>query len=161
MRGVADPRFHPGAAYIPWLAGGTCFYGIASLASTSALLAKEFRPVMVCWIAGAGLSLGMNFLLVPRFGPQAAAWTYCLVNAVVAGGILYQAQVRLPLQIGWWRLIMGGTLAVALGRWIATPWVRQPWASLGLKLGILAGLGAMMLGLLYWRNRTQAPGVGG
>lgn len=159
LRAVADPRFHPGASYIPWLAGGTCFYGIASLAGTGPLLAKNLRPVMLWWLAGAALSLGMNALLIPRFGPRAAAWTYCLAHAMVAAGILWRAQVKLPLRIAWIRLALGGTLLVLIGGWMAAPWTGQPWKSLGLKvsaLAIISILGyALQLGRLInfdWTN---------
>lgn len=144
LRSVADQRFHTGAAYIPWIAGGTCFYGIASLAGTGPLLRKNLLPVLIWWVIGALLSLGANALLIPQFGPKAAAWIYCTSHAIIAGGILWWAQLRLPLHIAWMRLAQGGTLVVLLGAWAAPQWAGRAWESFGMKVTVLAGVALLL-----------------
>lgn len=140
VRLLAAPAFHEGASYVPWLAGGVLFAGIASLANTGLLLRKDMRPAAGWWVAGTVVNIALNALLVRPMGAFGAAVAYCLSQALIAAGAMASAQSRFPLEVSWGRLGAVAGLALAAGIAMASPWSDLPIGSLLLKLP--AGLAA-------------------
>jgi O-antigen/teichoic acid export membrane protein len=106
-------------------------------------------------LAGASLlaavtNLGLNFLLVPRFGALTAAWTTALgylvmaVVTMVKSGAIYPAKVRTAAVWG----VVAGVLAMGMG--FGT-------SSLLLRLLILAGTGGVTA-LRAWKALEHRDG---
>lgn len=170
LRLVADPRFHGGAAYIPWLAGGVLFYGVASLANTGLVLSKTMAPAAAWWIAGAACNIALNALLVRGFGGLGASIAACASFALVAGGTMASAQRRLRLAVPWGRLAAAAVAALAAGVATAGPWSANPLASLAAKfpVGVAAAAGVTAIVAPDWLARLakgelfrRPPGPGG
>lgn len=101
----------------------------------------------------------LNLALVPMFGHAGLALSIAL-GALVNAGLLYAGLVRKRIyrpRPGWLRFAL--QLTVALGAmlallWWAVPqidWVTlraQPWLRMALTLGLVAGAGALYLGVL-------------
>jgi O-antigen/teichoic acid export membrane protein len=136
LRLLADPRFHGGAVYVPWIAGSVFFYGVAALAATGLVLNNDMRPVALWWIAGIAVSAAMNLALVPRIGAVAAAAAMCTAFATIAVGVMWTSERWLPLRIGWGRLLPVLAGIAAAGVVGAPAWLPSPAASLAVKLPV-------------------------
>jgi putative peptidoglycan lipid II flippase len=101
----------------------------------------------------------LNLALVPMFGHAGLALSIAL-GALINAGLLYVGLVRKRIyrpRPGWLRFAL--QLTVALGAmlallWWAVPQVdwtalrAQPWLRMALTLGLVAGAGALYLGVL-------------
>ena len=69
-----------------WTAVGVFFYGIYLLTSIGLNITKHTQFYPVSTAIGAAANLGLNFVLIPRFGIVGAAWanaaTYALQSAI-------------------------------------------------------------------------------
>jgi O-antigen/teichoic acid export membrane protein len=146
LRLLAAPQFHHGAEYIPWLAGGVFFYGLASLANTSLFLEAKMRYSAYVWLVGGGFCLLVNFLLVPRLGAYGAAMAQCLSYGVTALGTVIMAQRVMSLSVPWPRLSSALLIAFCFGVVMKPPWVDLPIFSLLYKLPV----GVLMTACLLW-----------
>lgn len=140
IRLMAAPAFHDGAQYVPWIAGGVLFAGVANLANSGLLLRKDMTPAAVWWTIGAVLNVGLNVLLVRPLGAYGAAIAACLAYALIASGAMGSAQARFHLPVPWGRLGSAAGIALAAGIAMAPAWSEGPLRSLSLKFP--AGLGA-------------------
>lgn len=148
IRLIADPRFHGGTAYVPWLAGGVFFYGAASLANTGLVLCKTMAPAAGWWVAGGAANVALNALLVRPMGGLGSAIAACFSFALVAAGTMASAQSRFRLDIPWGRLAAAGALVLSAGAAAAVPWSLHPAASLALKFPVGLGAAAAVAAIL-------------
>ncbi len=155
IRVLADRRFHEGAAYVPWLAGGIFFYGIGSLANTGLLLRKDLSPVVVWWGIGALANIAMNYFLIRRIGPYGAAVAGCVSYAIIAFGVMRSAQGRFRLPIPWGPLAWSGSLTLLAGLVMGPPWSPSPVLSLCLKFpaGVVCAAVLMWIVAPDWAKR--------
>ena len=81
---VLPDTYGAAADLIPWLAGGTCLFGLylAPIAAI-ALVAGRTQRVWIISVAAAALNIGLNLALVPSVGTFAAA-----VNTTIGYGVL-------------------------------------------------------------------------
>ena len=158
LRLLAAPAFHSGAQYIPWLAGGVFFYGLASLANTALFLTAKMRFAAYTWTVGAILCVGFNFVLIPHLGALGAAMVQCVSYGLIALGVLAVSHQFLPLPIPLFQL--GITLAIILSAaFVMIPeWAVHPMWSLVLKFPV----GLLVAGIVFriiapdWYQRLRA-----
>jgi O-antigen/teichoic acid export membrane protein len=148
IRLIANPRFHDSAQYVPWVAAGVFFYGVASLANTGLWVSHDMKPSAYWWVAGAIVSVALNWLLVPQLGATGAAMTVCASYALIAGGILWSAHRTFPLQIPWQRLLGSAALVLVVGLPMTETWHPSALRSLCLKLPI----GLAVSGVVLYRS---------
>ena len=155
IRLLADPRFYGGGSYVPWLAGGMFFYGVASLSNTGLLLRKNLRPAVGWWTAGAIADVGLTVLLVIRDGAAGAAVAMCASFAFIAGGVMWSSQRRFRLTVPWGRLAAAALLAVLAGVSMFPPWASTPFSSLLRKLPAGLAVGCLLLWVVApdWTRR--------
>jgi O-antigen/teichoic acid export membrane protein len=136
LRILADPRFHSGASYIPWIAAGVFFYGVASLANTGMIIGKDMRPAAWSWLFGTSTSVGLNLMFVPRWGAVAAACVGCVGYLVIACSCMYASEKRFSIAVPWAQLyaVLFGIAVVGLV--MAPPWNEAPLVSLMYKLPV-------------------------
>ncbi|MEN8130293.1 MAG: lipopolysaccharide biosynthesis protein [Pseudomonadota bacterium] len=150
LRLLAAPAFHPGAQYIPWFAGGVFFYGLASLANTALFLTAKMRFAAYVWTAGALLSVGFNFVLIPHFGALGAAMVQCVSYGLIALGILAFSHHLLPIPIPHFQLGITLVITLSAGIVMAPEWAAHPLWSLMLKFPV----GLLVAGIVF---RIIAP----
>jgi len=160
VRLIAAPAFHEGGSYIPWMAGGVLFAGIASLANTGLLLGKDMRPAAGWWVGGMAVNLALNALLVRPMGAFGAAVAYCLSFALIAAGAMVSAQSRVPLPVPWGRLGAAAGIALAAGIAMAPPWSYVPLRSLLLKFPVGVAAAALVAWIVAsdWMRRILGGG---
>lgn len=144
LRLLAAPQFHSGVDFIPFLAGGVFFYGLAGLANTSFFLNGRMAPVAIFWVVGAIASLGLNMLLTPTLSALGAAIAQTVSFGLLAIAILIASHRSLPIPINWLRLIFCLLLALSVGIILRLPWSTSPLLSLLLK----APIGLLVISLL-------------
>lgn len=141
LRLLAAPQFHAGAPYIPWLAAGVFFYGLAGLSNTVFFLKQRMGVVAWYWVMGALVNLILNAGLVPYFAErgdaaQGAAIAQVSSFAVIALGILAASRRFLPMPINSLRLGLCFFLVLLSGLLMQSAWSSNPVLSLGAKLPI-------------------------
>lgn len=156
VRLFAAAEFHRGASYVPWLAGGVFFYGVASLANTGLLLAGAMRYSAIVWTVGAGVCAALYALLIPSWGPWGAALAQCASFALIGLGTLAVSQRVLRLPIAGLRLGLALVSLLIAGALMAPPWSQVPGWSLLLKLpaGSLAAALVLCIVAPDWRRRA-------
>jgi O-antigen/teichoic acid export membrane protein len=108
-------------------------------------LVKKTGYLPLVFVVPAMLNIGLNALLIPRYGMLGAAWATLLAYPTLFGLTLWVAQTVYPIPYDYWR--MAKPLGLAFGLSLLTNVV--PHESLGVSLGLKTLiLGAFPLGLL-------------
>jgi O-antigen/teichoic acid export membrane protein len=158
LRLLADPRFHSGASYIPWLAGGVFFYGVSTLANTGLLLSKDIKPAAYSWVLAGIVNVLINIAAIPRWGAIGAAVSNCFSYAFVAIAIMTISQRRVALDIPWRLLVTTSLVVFFMGGLMSVPWNSSPVFSMALKLpvGIIAATAIVRVMAPDWFARITA-----
>lgn len=130
---LTAPSFHSGSVFIPWLAAGVFFYGLAGLGNLPFFLIGKMEAVVFFWLLGAAATLGGDALLVPKLGGLGAAMAQAIAFALLALLTLSLGRRVLVMPIRW---LLLGTAAVTALIWIliADAWmISAVWADLVVK----------------------------
>ena len=166
LRILTAPSFHGGASYIPWLACGSFFYGLAGLGNLPFFLSGKMERVAILWGFISVLCLILNILLIPPFGGLGAAIAQMLTYVSLSLVVLISGQSFFSIPLRWGRL----TLALLLGLTglfgLTLITISSPMVELMLDLIISVGLGFLLVWLvspsalgqlLTHANRLQFP----
>src|SRR5262249_12641401 len=106
-----DPRWSAFATVITWPAVGGLLQGIYLLTAIGINLTKRTQYYPVATIAAAATNVGLNFILIPRYGIVGAAWANGASYATQAllGFIFSQRFYRIEYE--WGRLVRVGLIA--------------------------------------------------
>jgi O-antigen/teichoic acid export membrane protein len=119
---MAHPSFYEAHRVVPWLAGAFLFQALAAVGNVGMPLHRKvkYRPMIIG--TAAGLNLGLNFLLVPHYGPMGAAVTSFasllvqFVLEILVGNRLYAVPYEYS-RIG--RLVLVGVALYGVGSLMA------------------------------------------
>jgi O-antigen/teichoic acid export membrane protein len=146
LRVMTAPAYHGAAPLVPWIAAGYWAYGGLYLTAL-AVLQHRHQTGWLLLIAGAPalVNLGLNWLLIPRFGTTAAAATTLVAFLLMAGlalGIAWRLD-RLPYS--WIRLAAMSAVAAA-AYWVGATWLTfgDLGAAILAKGALLAAAGLLM-----------------
>ena len=95
-----------------WTAIGVFFYGVYLLTSIGLNITSNTTYYPVTTAIGAGLNIGLNFALIPRFGIIGAAWANGAAYAVQAGLAFAFSQRFYPIRHEYGRLARAIAAAV-------------------------------------------------
>ncbi len=135
---VLTPKAYSGAGpVVAWLAFASIGHGVYYIASIGVNLVKKTSHIGWTTTLSAGVTIGLNFLLVPRWGlvgagisALAAHWSSALILFVVS-----QKYYRIPYRWREFALILAiSAVAIAVGAQIDTP---RWWTTVALKLAWL------------------------
>ena len=110
---VVGPAYAGGAGVIAWTAVGVLMQGVYLLTSIGLNITKHTRYYPVSTIVGAGCNIGLNFVLIPRFGIIGAAWANAAAYGVQAAVAYVFAQRFYPISYEVGRLTRVSVAAVA------------------------------------------------
>jgi len=131
---------------VPVLTLGVFFHFLHGLFAGPLFILKKPKIVAVASLIAAATNLGLNFLLIPRFGALGAALTTVFAYALFMVLTYIRAQRLYPVNYTWWRLGKG-FLFLLISLWVG--WqigIAQPWVSLFARVTV----GACMFLLLAW-----------
>jgi len=134
IRLLADPRFHGGAEYVPWIAGGVYFYGMAQLANTGLLISKNMKPAANLWFIGGVLNIVLNYFTIQIWGTYGAAVTNCVSFGFIYFGVMWKSLKLFKLNLAWGKLLGGGVAVLICGVLMSPPWHDRSLLSICLKL---------------------------
>ncbi len=126
------PVYRTGLAVVPFLLLANLFLGVYYNASVWYKLTDRTHYGTWISVGGAALTIGLNYLLIPRFGYMGCAWATLACYATMAGTCLILGQRFWPVPYPLGR--MGAYLALAIllvaagQAWVpADWWVRHGW----------------------------------
>lgn len=70
---VASDKYQAGAGIIPWVIGGVALQGLFPVASAGLQIEKRSPLILLSILSAAALNVGLNLLLIPRWGIEGAA----------------------------------------------------------------------------------------
>jgi O-antigen/teichoic acid export membrane protein len=145
IRIMAAPAYWSAAAVVPWIAAGYVARYLYFFPVNSLLFKKQPGWIAALTILAAALNIGLNLLLVPRFGIMAAAINTLIAFVVLFALVYVAGQRAFPIAYQWGRLIRLFVLALALfavGWWLVP--TENLLVSIALKLILLACLPALL-----------------
>ncbi len=145
---LADSRFHPGAAYVPWVAGGVYFYGMAQLANTGLLISKNMKPAAQLWLIGGILNLISNYFVIRMWGAYGAAIINCLSFGFIYVGVMWKSMILYKLDLKWGKLLAAAVVILICGMLMSPAWHSYPLISICLKLPIYFGISICLTWLI-------------
>lgn len=156
LRFLTAPTFHSGAGVIPLIAAGVVGNGFVQLGMSGLVMAKRAHGALIPTAVAAAVSLGLNAVLVPRYGLWGAATSYAASFAVLGTLLVWLGHRAFPVRTAWKRLAALSLPAVALvmAGWL--PWAHSPVVSAGLKVCMVLAFGALSLAILApdWARRA-------
>lgn len=111
---MAHPAYHDSYRVIPWIAGAFLFQGIGAVWNVGMQVHRIVRYRLLISASTAILTLGVNVLLIPRFGMMGAAaaaltsFVYQFVVQIVVGHRLY------PVPYEWGRIVRLAAVGMSL-----------------------------------------------
>jgi O-antigen/teichoic acid export membrane protein len=149
---MATPAFHGAAIVVPLIAASVLCQGLCSVATIGITLQK--RPIIrsVAVVATSLLNIGLNFLLIPRYGIMGAAWA-TLISFIVQATLLVSVALRYyPIPYEWRRLAQ--ILCAAAIPYAATTLLPDATAlpTTGMKLALLTMFPAVLWMLGFFRT---------
>lgn len=121
-RHFIHPRYWEGLGIVPVVMLGYFWLGVSTNLSAGIYIQKKTHVLPFINAAGALANVGLNFLLIPRFGIAGAAWATFLAYFGMAG-LLYAATRRIyPVEYEFERLwkVVAAAMAVLLA-WLLLP----------------------------------------
>jgi O-antigen/teichoic acid export membrane protein len=110
---VVGPAYAAGAGVIAWTAVGVLLQGIYLLTSIGLNITKRTQYYPVSTIVGACCNVGLNFVLIPRFGIIGAAWANAVAYGVQAAVAYSFSQRFYPIKYEAGRLTRVSVAAAA------------------------------------------------
>ncbi len=129
----------------PFIAASMFVYGISCFLCEILFLAKKTKLMAIIWASVAFLSLGLNIILIPKFGIIAAAITTFLSYFCALILTWYFAFKEIQFKIDWKfmvKSITASTLMILFIKWF------NPWGLFNVILSIV--LGALIYGVLIF-----------
>lgn len=161
IRLLLPERFHASAGYVPPVLLGYFFVGLNKFAMAPFYFYKKTRVVPIITLLSAVFNIGMNILLIPRFGALASAWMtaasyglICIVSFWV--GHRYQQTPYPYLKFAIYGL---GLVAAAIGvGQLNSLTLLHILTKLGILLGAL-GASWMLFGREAGQKKAAASGL--
>ena len=137
IRIIAAPAFWPSYRVVPWITLGYVARFLVFFPVNGILFRKRPKWVAVATIIAAGVNIGLNLLLVPRFGIMAAALNTFIAFAVLLAIMLVIGQRIFPIQYEKTRIVW--LLAAALGLFVVGGFLGSStlWLNLVLKSALV------------------------
>lgn len=156
VRLMTRPEFYRAAAVIPWLGLGTVFQGVYLLTSIGLNITKQTRFYPVATITAAAVSLGMNLLLVPKFGALGAAWSNAIAYGTLAGVAMWLSQRVYPMRYEYGRImrLAAAGIAAFLLTWLI-PQDLPAWLGLLLRGSLVCAAYPLLLIALGFYDRQE------
>ncbi len=131
VRLMTKPGYFRAAVVIPWIALGVTLQGVYLLTSIGLNITKRTQYYPVATAIAAGVNVGTNMLLIPRYGILGPAYANVISYTVLAGVAMVFSQRFYPIRYEYSRLarvIVAGVFAYVLATY-GLPFLM--WSPLG------------------------------
>jgi len=151
---LLNEKYHAGIGLVPIIAFAFVFGGARKLYATLIYYHKLTILISIGGIMQALISFGINVLMIPTYGGEAAAWAKLISMLIVTVYFYLLCQKYEPLRVDWRALLVSLsilTLCLALLGFSMYVLKLSFWFLAGAKVGI------MLIALyLTWRSRFGA-----
>jgi O-antigen/teichoic acid export membrane protein len=148
MSVMADQKFGAGREIVPVIALAYVFCGLGYYVQLGMFLAEKTSAVGVVGAVAAVVNLGLNYVLIRRYGMMGAALATLAGFAVITVGNYWFSQRTLPLNLGAPRVAAALLIAVVLYSVGVRANVLPAGVAICAKVGVVAGYL-----LLLWKLR--------
>ncbi len=137
---VGSAEYHAAYRVVPIIMLSHLVYGVVGVIDNGIIFSRKLGYQVVIFAGGMLLNIGLNLLLIPRWGYMAAAWvtlvSYIAVAlaAFVVSNRLYRMEIE-PRRLG---LVMASAVAVLVAGTLAAG--VAPLPALGARTALFAGL---------------------
>ena len=153
---LAPANFHAATGVLPWLVFGYVGLGVYSVLSQGTWFSLRTRMVPIVTLAAGGLNVGLNLVLVPRYGitGSAVATLVAFVTLALLQGVLSSRLHPIRWEYGRWGRILAASLGVlAFTRLLSTD---NMAARIALEVFALAvGFPGILAVLGFWRPEDR------
>jgi O-antigen/teichoic acid export membrane protein len=101
---VATPPFYSAYEVVPLIALSYVLFGCFSILAVGILLQKKTKHVPLITGAGAVMNLGLNYLLIPRYGMMGAAVATVISYLLLPIGSYFVSRRYYPIKYEWGRV---------------------------------------------------------
>ena len=112
LRILTAESFHRGTTYIPWLACGAFFYGMANVGYLPFFLERKMDKVAIIWVIASVASLLLNVNLVAVHGGIGAAISQMLTYLIVCTITIVEGRRVMRLPIRWFKVMVSTLIAI-------------------------------------------------
>ena len=144
--------FWASARVVPPIMLASLFYALYLVFEAALYLEKKSGLIALVTIAGVGVSLALNLLLIPQWGPLGSAWARVIAYACMAMGLFVFAQRCYPVPWEWSRLLqlcLSAALIYALGK---LPLLHPPVA---VRLALFAAWPLLLAAAGFFRGEER------
>jgi O-antigen/teichoic acid export membrane protein len=152
VRVMAVPKFAASQDVIPVVALAYIFYGLGYYAQLGMFLTDNTKRLGLIGVMAAAVNLGLNYVLIYRYGMMGAAWATVLSFAFMTGVSYLFSQRALRMPLGFGRVGMGMALAMGLYA-LCRFWVPEP----GLAGIIVKLLVLVAFPVVVWKSGIMMP----
>jgi O-antigen/teichoic acid export membrane protein len=111
---LTTPRFYPASRVVPLLVFGATAFIAFNVMSIGIGRAKKTQFNWVVTGAAAAVNVGVNFVLIPRYGMMGAAVSTLVAYVIMFLGMTVRAQQVFPVPYQWRRIALAAAAAVGL-----------------------------------------------
>lgn len=146
LRILTSPAYYGAATSVPWLAFSYLAIGASYIGALGCGIVKSSIPVAVSIFVGAALNTGLNFILIPLWGRDAAAFSTFTAYAAAAVYVFVASQrlYRIPYRFKDVMICLGvsGSVIVA-DRVLLAP---EGWLAFAARTGLCL----LFIPLAFW-----------
>lgn len=155
---LTRPAYLPAAPYVGFLTYVPILSGFGVVLSTGAMMGKQLLSMSGSVAIGAVINLGLNFLLIPRFGVWGATASTVISYAAIQIILYLWVQRQYPIDYPTGRMVsaLALTLVILIIGLDVPPLYFPLRIALKLALYLLFPAGLLVLRLIEWREVTQA-----
>jgi O-antigen/teichoic acid export membrane protein len=150
---VAPASYAPASRIVPLIAFGYALNGLYLMMVTGMGVTKKSLPMAWVVAIAAAANVGINILVIPRWGMMAAAVTTVLANLIMVAGCWYYSHKVYPIPYDWSRIARTAALGIAVV--LLTRYLAPTSGVAATAVNLAAWLGFVVL--LVW---TRALPVG-
>jgi O-antigen/teichoic acid export membrane protein len=137
---------------IPLLIVGLIFSGMRQVFVLPITKAKKTKLISLVMIATGVLNIGLNFLIIPRFGKEGAAFTTAISQLAAALWFLYKVKQIDGTRYEWRKVFT----VFVIGLVFCSSFFFLPSVNWMVDIFIKIGLVILFLLMLYWSNFFEA-----
>jgi O-antigen/teichoic acid export membrane protein len=139
-----DERYRAAARIVPLVVMGYLFHAMFSLFDLSILQAKRTASVFAISLIAFSVNIALNFLMIPRWGMDGAAWATTVAYAVEALGAYILAQRFFFLSYRSAEMLAGLAVAAAALWLTQSAWILR-WRGLAAVISVVVALALLAL----------------
>jgi O-antigen/teichoic acid export membrane protein len=112
---VLGEEFREGHTIIPFVVGGVAVWGLAMIGHKGLEIAEKTRTMLLLVIVAAAANIALNFILIPKYGYNGAAFATCLSYTVYPVLAWWATRSLVPWRIPWGSALRIVVAAIVMG----------------------------------------------